>query len=64
MTTVTPAEWEALKQQLRETYQGVVALARSIETWEGENEIGGALAIVAHTAYDLGEIRQVLCVIK
>jgi hypothetical protein len=64
MKTVTPAEWQALKQRLRETYQAVVALAKSFETWEGEDEIGGALAIVVHTAYHLGEIRQALCTIR
>jgi hypothetical protein len=62
--TVTSAEWDALKQQLRATYASVVALTKSFATWEGENEIGGALAIVVHTAYHLGEIRQALCVIK
>ena len=61
--TVTPAEWDALKQRLRATYQELVALIKSLETWEGENEIGGALAIVVHTAYHLGEIRQALCVV-
>ena len=64
VTAVTSDEWEALKQRLRTTYQGVVALIKSLETWEGENEIGGALAIVVHTAYHLGEIRQALCTIK
>jgi len=64
LKTVTPEEWAALKQRLRATYAGVVLLAKSFETWEGENQLGGALAIVVHTAYHLGEIRQALCTIK
>ena len=64
LKTVTPEEWAALKQRLRATYAGVVSLVKSFETWEGENQLGGALAIVVHTAYHLGEIRQALCTIK
>lgn len=61
---VTPEEWEALKKQLRETYQDVLKLIKSLDVWEGEDDIGASLAILAHTAYHLGEIRQALCVIK
>jgi hypothetical protein len=64
LKTVTSEEWEALKQRLRSAYQDLTALAKGFETWQGENELGGALAIVVHTAYHLGEIRQALCVIK
>ena len=64
LITVTPEEWEALKQRLKLTYQDLMALVKSLETWQGENELGGALAIVVHTAYHLGEIRQALCTIK
>jgi hypothetical protein len=32
-------------------------------TWN-EDSIGGALSIVIHTAYHLGEIRQALCTVK
>src|SRR5690242_20206356 len=64
LKTVTPEEWDALRQRLRAAYARVVALARSIDTWQGENELGGALAIVVHTAYHLGEIRQALCTIR
>ncbi len=62
--SVTPAEWDDLRGQLRASYESVRALVRSIEDWTGENELGGALAIVVHTAYHLGEIRQATCVIK
>ncbi|MEO7908016.1 MAG: DinB family protein [Roseiflexaceae bacterium] len=64
LKTVTSEEWDALKQRLRSAYQDLTALVKGFETWQGQDELGGALAIVVHTAYHLGEIRQALCVIK
>lgn len=61
---VTPNEWAASKAQLRETYQRITALLHNCETWDDEVIIGGALAIVVHTAYHLGEIRQALCTLR
>lgn len=61
---VTPEEWTHLKQQLRQTYERISAMLRGFESWVGERKIGGAMAIVVHTAYHLGEIRQALCVLK
>jgi hypothetical protein len=61
---VSPDEWMDLKHQLRQTYQRVFSMLRGLETWEDDTSIGGALAIVAHTAYHLGEIRQALCTLK
>jgi hypothetical protein len=61
---VTPDEWESLKRQLKQTYQRVFAMMRGLETWEDETSIDDALAIVVHTAYHLGEIRQALCTLK
>ncbi len=60
---VTPGEWQARMAELRAAYASVRDLLRGIESWEGENELGGALATVVHTAYHLGEIRQALGVI-
>jgi hypothetical protein len=61
---VTPDEWETIKSDLRASYQRILNLMKSFDTWEGENDIAGALAILIHTAYHLGEIRQALCTIK
>jgi hypothetical protein len=58
---VTPEEWEASKNRLKASYQRVLKLMQSFDTWEGENDMAGALSILAHTAYHLGEIRQALC---
>ena len=64
LKTVTPDEWNALRQRLRSAYQDLMTLIKGFDTWQGENELGGALAIMVHTAYHLGEIRQALCTIK
>jgi hypothetical protein len=64
LKSVTPDEWDALKQRLQSAYQDLMTLIKGFKTWQGENELGGALAIVVHTAYHLGEIRQALCTIK
>jgi hypothetical protein len=61
---VTPEEWEAGKRRLRESYHSVVATIKNYERWEGEYGIAGALAVLTHTAYHLGGIRQALGVIK
>jgi hypothetical protein len=57
---VTPEEWEQQKRRLAESYRRVLATVRDYERWEGEYGISGALAILAHTAYHLGAIRQTL----
>jgi hypothetical protein len=61
---VTPDEWSALQHNLRQTYQRVNTLLRGLPSWDNETSIGGALAIVVHSAYHLGEIRQALCTLK
>lgn len=60
MTEVTNKEWEALKGELRKTYQSVESAIKKVEKWEGEDDFGASLAILAHTAYHLGAIRQML----
>ena len=39
-------------------------LDKDAPTWPNESEIGDVIAIIAHTAYHLGEIRQALCIIR
>lgn len=61
---VSPEEWKAYQDQLKETYQRIISLLQSWEDWNEERPIGGALAIAVHSAYHLGEIRQALCTVK
>ena len=64
VSTVSPDEWQNYKDQLRETYQRVISLLQSMEDWNDERPVAGALAIAVHTAYHLGEIRQAMCMVK
>ncbi len=61
VSAVTPAEWTAIQAELRASYERIQALIQAAPAWPSENHIAGAIAIVAHTAYHLGEIRQALC---
>ena len=60
---VTPEEWDEFKSKLKDTYCRMEKMFRDNEVWN-EDSIGGSLAIVVHTAYHLGEIRQALCTLK
>jgi hypothetical protein len=61
---VTPGQWDDLKKNLKVTYQDVISTMKNHEIWEGEDDIGASLGILAHTAYHLGAIRQIMKVIK
>ncbi|MFZ2362651.1 MAG: hypothetical protein WA040_25140 [Anaerolineae bacterium] len=61
---VSDDEWTAIQAELRASYDRVVRLIHETPVWPGEQEIGGAIGIIAHTAYHLGEIRQALCTIR
>jgi hypothetical protein len=60
---VTAEEWEDYKSKLKDAYLRMDRLFRGNPTWN-DDTIGGALSIVVHTAYHLGEIRQALCTLK
>lgn len=62
--TVTDTEWEALKAALEVAYRRVSALIHAVDDWDDDDRVGGAIAIVVHTAYHLGEIRQALCTLQ
>lgn len=61
---VSAKEWEFLREELRTNYNNLLNLIKSAPEWTGEDEICSMVAVVAHTAYHLGEIRQALCVIR
>ena len=60
---VTAEEWEEYRRKLWDAYQRMDRLFHENPTWN-EDTIGGAISIVVHTAYHLGEIRQALCTLK
>lgn len=63
VASVTDEEWDTLRQNLRTSYASVQQLVRSNPEWSG-GMLTGAIAMVAHCAYHLGEIRQALSVIR
>lgn len=60
---VTPEQWEEYKRKLKDACLRMDKLFRENPMWN-EDSIGGALSIVVHTAYHLGEIRQACCTFK
>ena len=56
--TVNETEWNFLREGMRKSYEGVLRCFAEVETWKEDN-IGEAIAIIAHTAYHLGAIRQI-----
>jgi hypothetical protein len=56
---VTPAEWNILRENLRRVYTTIAEYLQSLEKW-GDDEVGDSMAILVHTAYHLGAIRQLM----
>ncbi len=61
---VTPQEWDDLRLRLEQVYRRVYGRLRGFDSWDDETTVGGALAVIAHTAYHLGEIRQAMCTLR
>lgn len=61
---VSPEEWRLLRDHLRSTYERVLASMESVRSWEDEAALNGALAMLVHTAYHLGGVRQALCTLR
>ena len=62
--SVNPGEvdtvaWAARRERVRAAYAGMVAHVRGVKEWTAD-EAGGLAASVAHVAYHLGAIRQIL----
>ncbi len=55
---VTAEEWNAVREGLRRTYTTLTDHLQSVERW-GDSEVGDGMAILVHTAYHLGAVRQI-----
>lgn len=64
VTKVNESEWDGLRQGVTDDYKDIRARLGGIDDWGNERNLGGALAILAHTAFHLGAIRQILRVVK
>jgi hypothetical protein len=56
---VNDAEWIALRESVRKSYENTLRCLAGIEDWSEDN-VGMAMGMVAHTAYHLGAIRQIM----
>lgn len=62
ISTVNEAEWQAVRATLRQRYEALVNAIDTMPEWNG-NYVGGALILLTHCAYHLGEVRQMLSVL-
>ena len=61
VSSVDEAAWEAMIADLRSTYARIKGHLDGAEEWTGITELSSLLGIIAHSAYHLGEIRQMMC---
>ena len=61
---VSPEEWAALQNRLRETYQRVYAIIETYDQWEADGRVLETINVLVHAVYHLGEIRQATCTLK
>ena len=61
--TVTSQEWDDLKTKLHQAYSTVVEYLRARDEWS-EDEAGLTMAVITHTAFHLGAIRQLILAVK
>ena len=61
VSSVDETEWDQMVADLRATYERIKRHLDNADQWEGFNELSSMLGIIAHSAYHLGEIRQMMC---
>jgi hypothetical protein len=62
--TVNDEEWKTLIGELRASFDRVRATIDGYDSWSVPERVNGALTILMHSAFHLGQIRQSLCSIK
>ena len=58
---VDDAGWTALIADMRGVYERIMSHLDDAESWDGFAELSSLLGMATHSAYHLGEIRQMLC---
>lgn len=56
--TVSPGAWDSLRADLETTYTQVMRLIMAVEDWTTPGLLASLVAMLAHSAYHLGAIRQ------
>lgn len=62
-SVVTESEWQARIAALFAAYEEIKATARGLADWSGDST-GLAFAVLAHSAYHLGAVRQLVKALK
>ena len=63
ISNVTEEEWATLNANLRAAYDRVMAEVQGYQQWT-DWEIGNTMAIVGHTAFHLGQIREIMATFR
>jgi hypothetical protein len=63
LQAVSADEWSALRDQVGDRYERVRQFVTEFDSWDA-NYLGGALALLTHCAYHLGQIREALGIIR
>lgn len=61
--TVDQGQWSTLRSRVRAAYKSTVDLSQNTTHWD-EDAAGGLAASLAHVAYHLGAIRQVVKLVR
>jgi hypothetical protein len=62
--SVSDSQWQELMSALNADYLILRTKVAAINDWNDDKKLGGALAIVVHTAYHLGAIRQMIKIVS
>ena len=58
---IDEATWREKISEFRASYERIKGHLDNADQWEGIAELSSMLGIIVHSAYDLGEIRQMMC---
>jgi len=61
VSTVTDDEWQTMNDNLKASYERIKAHLNNEDVWDSIHEPSAMMGMIVHTAYHLGEIRQMMC---
>jgi hypothetical protein len=64
VSSVSEDEWRKLKADLKSVYEQVCQIMQNFTAEAAGQYLPGAISVIAHSAYHLGAIRQILLVVK
>lgn len=61
---VSDAEWNALRQGLTDDYKELRERVAATADWNDDDQIAELIAVITHTAFHLGAIRQMIIAVR